>query len=147
MRETTFERPWIWQLVPGYLDSKGYRWVTKNVVMHNDDTGVTIRYRWRNAEEDVICGARTTCPGYPNNAAKDFRGIDYSQPYEVVCNIVGDHAEMPHIGVPAACADMTCDCKSYGSYHLVIVGMTIKKPTQNPFSEARASGQIETKEI
>lgn len=122
-----FERPWIWQVIPGYLDSAGYRWVTRNRVMHNDETGVTIRYRPRQ-QEDVICGARGVCPGFPRSHVDDGRGIDYTQPYDVVCNLVGDHGELPHVGAPAACADMTCRCKEFGSYHLVIVGVTIKRP-------------------
>ncbi len=126
--------PWIWEVIPGYNEAKGYRWVTKNVVMHNDETGVTIRYH-RRTPDHVICGARTVHPGYPNAQARDWKGRDYRQPYDVVCNIVGDHAEMPHVGVDAICADMACDCKNYGSFHLVIVGMTFSTPT--PKAEPR----------
>ena len=119
-------RPWIWEVLPGYLDTAGYRWVRKNVEMVNDETGVTIRYRPRLAD-DVVCGARTVCPGYPR-ARLWSHGVDCSQPYEVACNIVGDHGETPHVGAPAACVDMSCDCASYGSYHLVLVSVSIARP-------------------
>lgn len=124
---TDLQRPWIWEVIPGYLDSEGYRWVIKNQVMRNDDTGVTIRYHPRRPGH-VICGARTVCPGYPKSS-KDWRGVDYSQPYGVVCNIVGDHGELPHIGAPADCADMTCSCSKRGCFHLVIVSVEIGAAT------------------
>ena len=122
----TVARPWIWEVVPGYRDTAGYRWVQKHVVLTNDETGVTIRYRPR-LDDDDICGARTVCPGYPKSR-KDWRGVDYSQPYEVVCNVVGDHGEMPHVGGPADCVDMVCDCKARGCYHLVLVSVSIARP-------------------
>lgn len=118
--------PWIWEVVPNYHDSV-YGWVVRNRVMHSDQSGVTIRYRPRTTF-DVICGERTDHPD---------RGV------EVVCSIVGDHAEMPHVGVPAACADMTCSCAERGSYHLVIVGLSITPPrtAHNPSYERNGSDQ------
>lgn len=119
--------PWIWEVVPGYLESEGFRWIRKNVVMTDDSTGVTIRYRPRR-KEDVICGARTLHPGYPNAKRGYTWRPDPRQPYEAACTILGDHAEVPHVGVPAECADMTCQCAMYGSYHLVITSLSIERP-------------------
>lgn len=119
--------PWIWEMVPGYLTEGTYRWVEYNRVIHNDATGVTITYRRRHPDH-VICGARTMHPGFPN-AKKDYPWrADQSVPHEAVCTIVGDHAEVPHVGVPADCADMICRCSDYGSFHLVIVSLTIRTP-------------------
>lgn len=113
--------PWLWEVVPGYFASKGYRWLQRNVVMRNDETGVTIRYRPRRPD-DAICGARTIHPEHP-------AGVDCADPghgQELVCTIPADwHAELPHVGVPAACADMTCTCRTV---HLVIVGVAITRP-------------------
>lgn len=53
MAETAVQVPWIWQVIPGYNEARGYRWTERNRVMVNDDTGVTIRYRARRPD-DVI---------------------------------------------------------------------------------------------
>lgn len=110
-------RPWLHEI---HGDPLLYRWLVKNRVMRNDEHGIEITYRARR-DDDVVCGARTIRTGIPGFKGYSWRA-DQSIDHEVVCSVVGDHGETPHIGVPADCADMVCQCRAYGSYHLVIVG-------------------------
>lgn len=121
LTDRTIERPWLHELYGDLM----YRWLTKNVLMRDDEHGVEIRYRGRTSD-DVICGARTIRRGIVGFKQVYSWRVDQSVDHEVVCNMVGDHGEVPHVGVPAECADMTCQCSNYGSYHLVMVGFAIK---------------------
>lgn len=121
LRTFAIERPWLHELRGNDLM---YRWLTKNILMRNDEHGIEIRYRYRKPD-DVICGARTIRPGIPGCKGYSWR-MDQSVDHEVVCNMVGDHGEAPHVGVPADCADMTCKCSQYGSYHLVMVEFAVR---------------------
>ncbi len=49
--------------------------------------------------------------------------------------MVGGHGEAPHVGVPAECADMTCNCSAFGSYHLVMIRFAIIKPDRRSDAE------------
>lgn len=112
--------PWLHDL----FGDLRYRWVIQNRVMRDDEHGVEITYLPRRDEHE-ICGARTVRPGIPGFSGYSWRA-DQSVDHEVVCTVVGDHAEAPHVGVPAECADMVCACPSFGCEHLVIVGFAIK---------------------
>lgn len=114
------ERPWLHEL----YDNLMYRWLVKDRHMRDDKQGVEIRYRYRR-NDDVICGARTIRPGIPDFKGYSWR-MDQSVDHEVACTVAVDHAEMPHVGVPADCADMTCKCSEYGCHHLVIIGFAVK---------------------
>lgn len=105
-------RPWIWELVPHY-EKVTYHWLVKNRVMESDDLSMVIKYRDR-TPADVICGERT------------FHARDGENEKELVCTVIGDHGEMPHIGVDAECADMTCEHWRQGRRHIVITGFSIR---------------------
>lgn len=124
-------RPWLHDL---YGDALMYRWLIKNRLMRNDDHGVELTYKTR-TDADEICGARTIRPGIPDFKGYSWR-MDQSVDHEVVCTAVGDHGEMPHVGVPADCADMTCQCFRYGCDHLVIVGFAVKPGADNARSQS-----------
>jgi hypothetical protein len=112
--------PWLHEM----YDDLMYRWVVKNRLMRNDEHGLELTYKGRTGG-DVICGERTIRPGIPGAKGYSWR-MDQSVDHEVVCTIVGEHREVPHVGVPADCADMTCRCAAYGCHHLVIVGFAMK---------------------
>lgn len=118
--------PWLHEL---FGDDLKYRWLIRDRLMRNDEHGIELTYRGRRSD-DVICGERTIRPGIPGFKGYSWR-MDQSVPHEVVCTHVGDHGEIPHVGVPADCADMTCKCRSYGCVHLVIVGFAIKPQEAN----------------
>ena len=120
--DESFRHPWLHEL---FDLTGGYRWITRNQLMRHDGTGVEISYRPR-WPEDVICGAEIIKPGMPGATAPWWYPVDPSQDHDAVCTVVGEHDEIPHIGVPADCARQTCDCYRNGSYHLVIVGFAIR---------------------
>lgn len=111
--------PWLHQL----YDNPMYSWVVKNQVMFDPKNGIELRYKAR-TPEDVICGARTMRPPIIGFTDYPWRQ-DCSIEHEVVCTILGNHGESPHVGVPAECADMKCECSKHGSFHLVIVGISL----------------------
>lgn len=118
------ERPVVW-LHDLYPTGLAYRWVQKNAHMRCDEHDVEVFYRARH-DDDTICGATTTRPGDPTAPKPPWwYPVDPTKPYEVGCTIIGDHRDSPHIGVPLACAEQTCDCWKNGSYHLVITRLTI----------------------
>lgn len=119
----TIERPWLHET----HGNPTYRWLVTNRLMRSDETGIEITYDWRRSD-DVICGARTIRPGIPDFERRFPWRMDQSVDHEVVCTVRGDHGETPHIGAPADCGDMTCRCRDYGSYRLVVVGFAIKPP-------------------
>lgn len=113
--------PWLHEL---YKDSPPlYIWVVKNKIMRDNKNGIELIYKDRE-DSDIICGERTTHPGIPNFKGYSWR-LDQSVEHEVVCTIIGNHSETPHVGVPSDCADMKCKCKKYGCQHLVIVGIKL----------------------
>jgi hypothetical protein len=112
---------WLHDAYPNAM----YRWLRVNERMRCDENGVELTYRPRRPD-DVICGERTIRPGIEGYTERFHFGTDQSIPHEVVCTFVGEHGEAPHVGVPAECADMECRCSSYGSYHLVMIGFTVR---------------------